>query len=148
MTVNATFDFAELITYEDFSFSNCTEASLTWQYFMGMRDDRQTFEYSKKDIYDYVIHSLKDWKQTTSLLPPPLTEDEGFWQWAFYSDVDYSAGGYTQSNCPKQLCEVVGWTGSPDLAGPGVRIVFTKATTKRQCTDGHRCWPRTSYKQY
>lgn len=119
MSVNATFDFAELITHEDFSFSNCTEASLTWQFFTGMRDDQEIFNYPQELIYSYVVHSLKDWRLKTSLQAPPMTE--AFFSWAFYSDADVSAKFYTYDNCPAQLCEVVGWTGSPDLAGPGVR---------------------------
>ncbi|CAN9303430.1 unnamed protein product [Alternaria alternata] len=122
MSVNATFDFAELITHEDFSFSNCTEASLTWQFFNGMRDDQEIFDYPQELIYSYVIHSLKDWRLKTSLQAPPMTD--AFFSWAFYSDADVSAKFYTYDNCPAQLCEVVGWTDSPDLAGPGMLATY------------------------
>jgi hypothetical protein len=125
--------FAEYIDQTNFQFNNCTEAAAVWEYFNGLKDYQPNSSHSEQTIYGFIIHALEEWTETVSLQTPSL--EDGFLEWAYYSNADYSAEDYTIAKCPDEYCGVVGWTGSPDLAGPGVRTTSEGATEKRSCAN-------------
>jgi hypothetical protein len=128
----------------DYANNNCSKVMEIWSYlqYNETREDKYGVAYhTYGTVYQSVVQGFEAIKNG-SLETPTMNQD--FWDWvvnssSLWHDVEFTAF----NNCPKEMCEIIGWEGSPDLAGIGVSTTFGILTSRLKCANLNRCWPRT-----
>ncbi|CAN9309954.1 unnamed protein product [Alternaria alternata] len=108
--------------YRSTHFSNCSVAISILQF---LNDQKQNA--TESEIYGYIIDSLQEYLQDTSQRPPAVSEQ--FWSWArgdHHNEFGYYAEvrDYVSTVCGADACRILGWDGSPDLAGVGMLATY------------------------
>lgn len=132
--------------YRSTHFSNCSVAISILQF---LNDQKQNA--TESEIYGYIIDSLQEYLQDTSQRPPAVSEQ--FWSWArgdHHNEFGYYAEvrDYISTLCGADACRILGWDGSPDLAGVGVITQLHVHALTCHSTNLCRCWPHTSYRRF
>jgi hypothetical protein len=140
MNSSTPYNFTHLDPYE-YRDDNCSSMMEIWSY-LQYNTTGETKYYlgydTKTSVYQSIIRGFEA-INNGSLEAPPM--NQSFWDWAV-------VGGSLRSTltvdgwnrCPAEMCKIIGWEGSPDLAGVGVS---TMIKSRPPCANRFRCWPHT-----
>ncbi|CAN9429209.1 unnamed protein product [Alternaria alternata] len=124
MNSSAPYNFTQLNPY-DYTNTNCNDMMEIWSYFQYNTTGEYKYYYgydTEDTVYQSIIRGFEAIRNGSLEAPP---KDQSFWDWA----VDGGALRWTLSTdgwdrCPAEMCKIIGWEGSPDLAGVGMLATY------------------------
>jgi hypothetical protein len=140
MNSSTPYNFTNLDPYE-YRDDNCSSMMEVWSY-LQYNTTGETKYYlgydDKESVYQSIIRGFEAIKNG-SVEAPPM--NQSFWDWSITEgDLRRIISNRGWDDCPAEMCKVIGWEGSPDLAGVGVS---TMTTSRPPCANQCRCWPHT-----
>jgi hypothetical protein len=103
------------------NYIDCEDVEILWKTVFGGGDP---FEQQPEgfDLYDTILVALHDYFQTSGEIQPPRNEVQVWLKLTSILDGGLEKVFYDDERCHDEICPLLGWQGSSDITGIGVRF--------------------------
>jgi hypothetical protein len=113
------YNFSMAYSVPFLNYIDCEDVEMLWKVNFGIPFEQYPQE---SDLYDTILVALHDYFLTSGEIQPPRNEIQVWLKLTSILDGGLEKVFYDDERCHDEICPLLGWQGSSDITGIGVRL--------------------------